>query len=75
MCCMVLLAACGKKEETTTPQESANVGDVLSNKDMGVESADCPGIYEPVCSDTKVTYKNACHADKAGEKAWQPGEC
>ncbi len=75
--CLVLLAACGKKEDTTKPADTANIGDIVNQTPgVGLEFADCPGNYDPVCTtDTKLTYKNACHAEKAGENAWQPGEC
>lgn len=75
-CCLVLLAGCGKQGDTTD-NGSASVGNIVSNSQngMGPDSPDCPSIYEPVCTDKNITYKNACHAEKAGETGWQPGEC
>lgn len=76
VCCLVVLAGCGKKTDTG---DTANVGTLVNNNQntasMGPDSPDCPDLYEPVCTDGKITYKNACHATKAGETGWQPGEC
>ena len=77
VCCLVLLAGCGKKDTTNDNGDSANIGNIISNNQngMGPDSPDCPSIYEPVCTNKNITYKNACHAEKAGETGWQPGEC
>lgn len=35
----------------------------------------CIEIYDPVCGCNKVTYSNACYAERRGIEDYTPGEC
>ena len=73
-----LLTGCGNEDadpnDTKTP-EAASVGELINGENMGAESSECPTLSAPVCTDSKVTYRNACDAEKAGETEWTKGSC